>query len=221
MWTPGPFETKPLRAYYYLTDADPAWPADRQEEHLRDFCFGALWSISIHEVYPGHFLHYQHLRGVESKLRKSILFSAPSCVEGWAHYAEQMMIEAGFGRKDEDVKLGQLVEALIRLARFVVAIQLHTEELTVEQGARFFREEAYLEEAGARREAERGTFDPTYLVYTAGKLMLLKLRTDCQAAEGDRFSLKAFHDRVLGMGALPLAFHRRVLLGDNAGPVIQ
>src|SRR4029453_618719 len=94
MWTPGPFEAKPSRAYYYLTDVDPSWPADRQEEHLRDYNYPTLWSISIHEVYPGHFLHYQHLRRVESKVRKSILFAPASFVEGWAHYCEQMMVEA-------------------------------------------------------------------------------------------------------------------------------
>ena len=105
MWTPGPFETKPTRAYYYLTDVDPSWPADRQDEHLRDFNFPTLWSISIHEVYPGHFLHYQHLRRVESKTRKSIMFAPASFVEGWAHYCEQMMIEAGFGRQDYGVAL--------------------------------------------------------------------------------------------------------------------
>ena len=95
MWTPGPFETRPLRAFYYITDVDPSWPAERQDEHLRDFNYGALWSISIHEVFPGHFLHYQHLRQVASKLRKSILFSSTAFVEGWAHYCEQMMVERG------------------------------------------------------------------------------------------------------------------------------
>ena len=99
MWTPGPFESKPSRAYYYLTDVDRSWPEDRQEEHLRDYNYPTLWSISIHEVYPGHFLHYQHLRRVESKARKSILFAPASFVEGWAHYCEQMMIEAGFGAR--------------------------------------------------------------------------------------------------------------------------
>src|SRR6266853_1332355 len=113
MWTPGPFESKPTRAYYYLTDVDPSWPPDRQEEHLRDYNYPTLWSISIHEVYPGHFLQYQHLRRVESKVRKSILFAPASCVEGWAHYCEQMMVEAGFGRENYRVKLGQLAEALI------------------------------------------------------------------------------------------------------------
>ena len=176
MWTPGPFESKPSRAMYYLTDVDPKWEADRQNEHLRDFNLPTLWTISIHEVYPGHFLHYQHLRKVESKVRRSTLFAPASYIEGWAHYCEQMMIEAGFGRGDHSLKLGQLAESLVRLARFVVGIRLHTEDWSVEQGVRFFRDEAFLEESSARREAERGTFDPTYLVYSAGKLMLLKLR---------------------------------------------
>src|SRR4029077_15527355 len=197
MWTPGPFETKPGRAFYYLTDADPSWPHERQLEHLRDFNQPTLWSISIHEVYPGHFLHYQHLRKVTSKARKSTLFAPASFVEGWAHYCEQMMIEPGFGRHDNAIKLGQLAEALIRLVRFIVGIKLHTEDLSVEQGVRMFREEAYMEEARARREAERGTFDPTYLVYSAGKMMLLKLRQDYKQQQGKSFSLKTFHDTLL------------------------
>src|SRR3954471_2944206 len=134
MWTPGPFETKASRAYYYLTDADPSWPPDRQREYLRDYNHPTLWSISIHEVYPGHFLHYQHLRRVESKARKSTMFAAASFVEGWAHYCEEMMLEAGFARQQPSVKLGQLAESLIRLARFIVCIRLHAEDMSVEQG---------------------------------------------------------------------------------------
>jgi uncharacterized protein (DUF885 family) len=221
MWTPGPFETRPGRAFYYLTDVDPQWPDDRKEEHLREFNRGALWSISIHEVYPGHFLHYQHLRQVPSKVRRSIMFAPTSFVEGWAHYCEQMMVEAGFGRRDGLIHLGQLAEALIRLARFVVGIRLHTEDLSVEQGVRFFRDEAFMEEASARREAERGTFDPTYVVYSAGKLMLLKLRADYQAREGDKYALKAFHDRLLGNGSVPFWAHRRLMLGEDTGALLE
>ena len=221
MWTPGPFETKPTRAYYYLTDIDPAWPPDRQEEHLRDFNFPTLWSISIHEVYPGHFLHYQHLRRVESKTRKSIMFAPASFVEGWAHYCEQMMIEAGFGRQEYGIRLGQLAEALIRLARFIVGIKLHTEDMSVEQGVRFFRDEAFLEEGSARREAERGTFDPTYLVYTAGKLMLLKLRQDYKQKQGKAFSLRTFHDTLLANGTAPFWLHRHLMLGEDAGDLLE
>jgi hypothetical protein len=221
MWTPGPFETRPLRAYYYITDADPAWPAERQEEHLRDFNYGALWAISIHEVYPGHFLHYQHLRQVSSTLRKSILFSSTAMVEGWAHYAEQMMVETGFRKQDPAVKLGQLAEALIRLCRLIVGLRLHGEDLSVEQGVRFFREEAYLEEASARREAERGTFDPSYVLYALGKLMVLKLRDDYKAANRDGFTLRGFHDTLLGNGTVPLWLHRNLMLGENNGAMLE
>jgi uncharacterized protein (DUF885 family) len=221
MWTPGPFESKPSRAYYYLTDVDRSWPAERQDEHMRDFNFPTLWNISIHEVYPGHFLHYQHLRQVESKVRKSLFFAPASFVEGWAHYCEQMMVEAGFRRQDGSFKLGQLAEALVRLARVVVGIRLHCEDMSVEQGMRFFRDEAYLEEPTARREAERGTFDPTYIVYSVGKLMMLKLRRDYKDRQEGKFNLRAFHDAVLAQGSAPFWAHRRLLLGDTADAVLE
>jgi uncharacterized protein (DUF885 family) len=221
MWTPGPFEARPLRAYYYITDVDASWPPERQEEHLRDFSYGALWSISIHEVYPGHFLHYQHLRRVESKLRKSILFASASFVEGWAHYCEQMMVDAGFKHGDAAVRLGQLAEELIRLCRFVVGIRLHAEDMSVEQGMRFFRDEAFLEEGSARREAERGAFDPGYVVYSLGKLMLLKLRDDYKAQERNRFSLRGFHDTLLANGTVPFGLHRQLMLKDDAGDALE
>jgi len=220
MWTPGPFETRPLRAYYYITDPDPSWPEDRQEAHLKDFNFGALWSISIHEVYPGHFLHYQHLRPLASSFRKSILFSSTAMVEGWAHYAEQMVIDAGFRKGDATIRLGQLAEALIRLCRTIVGIRLHCEDLSVEQGVRFFRDHAFLEETAARREAERGTFDPSYVLYALGKLAILKLRDDYRALEPG-YSLRRFHDTLLGNGTVPLGLHRKLMLGESSGALLD
>jgi uncharacterized protein (DUF885 family) len=221
MWTPGPFEARPMRAFYYITDVDPSWPAARQDEHLRDFNYGALWAISIHEVFPGHFLHYQHLRQIDSKLRKSILFSSSAFVEGWAHYCEQMMIEEGFRKSDPVMRLGQLAEALIRLCRTIVGIRLHCEDMSVEQAVRFFRDEAYLEEAGARREAERGTFDPSYILYSTGKLMLLKLRADYKAHAGAKYSLRGFHDTLLANGTVPIWLHRALMLGGQNGAAIE
>ena len=220
LWAPGPFETRPLPTYYYLTGVDPAWTPERQERHLRDFHTGALWAISMHETYPGHFLHYQHVCHIESKLRKSSLLASIGFIEGWAHYGEQLMIEAGFGHKDDHLKFGQLAEALIRLARLVVGIRLHAEDMSVEQGMRFFRDEAFMEEESARREAERGTFDPGYVVYSAGKLMLLKLRADFEAKQQSRFSLKAFHDQLLGNGSVPFWMHRRLMLGSDPGAAL-
>lgn len=221
MWTPGPFESKPSRAMYYLTDVDPKWDAEKKLEHLRDFNVPTLWTISIHEVYPGHFLHYQFLRKVDSKVRRSTMFAPASYVEGWAHYCEQMMLEAGFAKGDTAMKLGQLAESLVRLARFVVGIRLHTEDWSVEQGVRFFKEEAFLEDASARREAERGTFDPTYLVYSAGKMMLLKLRRDWYEEQGGKPSLKSFHDTLMSHGAAPFWALRKLMLEHHDDAVFE
>ena len=215
MWSPGVFESKALPAYYYITNVDSSWSAERQDEHLRDFNYATLPSISIHEAFPGHFLHFEHLRQLEAPLRKSAFFMPVSFVEGWAHYTEQLMFDEGFEKGNAEARLGQLAEALIRLARTVVGIRLHTEDLSVEQGVRFFRDEALLEESTARREAERGTFDPQYVLYALGKQMLLKLREDCRAKDGDQFSLLRFHDKLLGQGALPFWAHRELMLGES------
>jgi hypothetical protein len=222
IWCPGPFEAKGVRAHYYLTEPEKDWTPERQEQHLRDFNRPTLCAISMHEVYPGHYLHFQHLRQIASKLRKSLVTMPLSVIEGWAHYSEHLAIEAGFDLYGPATRLGQLAETLVRLARLVVAIRLHTEDWSVEQGVRFFREAAFLEEGSARREAERGTFDPGYGSYALGKLMLLKLRHDVKERQGQRFSLKAFHDNVLALGGMRYPLQREALLGpEESGALLE
>ncbi|AMY06851.1 hypothetical protein LuPra_00010 [Luteitalea pratensis] len=221
LWAPGPLEARAQRSYYYITDADANWPQERQEEHLRDMNDAVLWSISMHEALPGHFLHFEHLRKVASPWRKAMVVAPVSVLEGWAHYAEHMVVEQGFAKKDPVIELGQLAESLVRLCRLVVGLRLHAEDLSVEQGVRFFREEAMLEEASARREAERGAFDPGYVIYALGKLMLLKLRKDVEAHQGAGFDLRRFHDEFLGLGLLPFGVLRQQMLGEaNDGVVL-
>ena len=218
---PGPFESKPGAGHYYVTDADRRWPQERQHEHMRELNLPRLWNMSIHKVYPGHCLQHQHLQRVGSKVRRSTLLAPRSFVKGWAHYSEHLMAEVGFGRGDPAIKLGQLAESLIRLARVVVAVRLHCENLSVEQGMRFFRDEAFLEERMARQEAERGTFDPTYLVGSLGKLMMLKLRRDYKSRESGAFSMRTFHDAVLAHGNAPFWAHRDLLLDDALEAVLE
>jgi uncharacterized protein (DUF885 family) len=221
VWIPGPFEGKASRAYSFVTDADGTLPQDRQREHMRDVNFSTLWSLSAHQTYPGHILLGQRLRHVHSKVRTSRFFAATSFVEGWAHYCEQMMMEVGFRRGEMAIKLGQLAAALAHLARFVVGIRLHCDDLSVEQGMRFFRDEAFLEEATARREAERGTFDPLYFASAAGRLMMVKLRRDYKEQQAGRFSLRAFHDVVIEQGTAPFWAHRRLLFNDTTDAVLE
>jgi uncharacterized protein (DUF885 family) len=215
MWTPGPFESKPSRAYYHLTDADRSWPAERQREHMRDFNEPALWNISIHEVFPGHFLHGRHLRQVGSKVRKSTFFAAKSFSEGWAHYCEQMVIDEGFHADDPRYRLAQVQDALLRDARFIVGLRMHTAGMTVQQAEDYFVNEGYQPRPLAISEAKRGTSDALYGYYTMGKLAILKLREDYKRKQGAAFRLQDFHDRFIGLGPLPLPLVREALLGER------
>lgn len=221
MWTPGPFENRPLPARYLITDVDPRWSEKQKSEYLSSVNFPQLWATSIHEAYPGHFVQGVYLKQVTSNVRKTWAIAPASFVEGWAHYTEQMMMEEGFGAGDPKMKLGQLAEALLRLCRFVVGIRLHTEGMTVDQATRFFMDNGYMGETPARIEAERGTFDPTYLVYTVGKLAILKMREDYKRYRKDDFSLQEFHDRVLSNGFAPIWAHRRMLMPEDRGKLLE
>ena len=221
MWTPGPFEYRPLPSRYLITDVDPRWTEKQKAEYLSSINFPQLWATSIHEAYPGHFVQGAYLKQVTSKVRKTWAIAPASFVEGWAHYTEQMMIEEGFGAGDPKMKLGQLAEALLRLCRFVAGIRLHTEGMTVDQATRFFMDNGYMAETPARIEAERGTFDPTYVVYTVGKLAILKLREDYKRYRKEDFSLQDFHDRLLSNGFAPIWAHRRMLMPEDRGKLLE
>jgi len=207
---PGLFETRATEAYYYITPAEPDWSAKQREEWLRAFNYPVLKIISVHEAYPGHYLHFLHYRNVPSKVVR--VFGSYSAIEGWAHYAEQMMVDEGYGAGDPRIRLAQLHEALIRLCRFVVAIRMHAQGMTVDDATKFFMENAFMEEHPARKEAERGTFDPGYLNYTLGKLQILELREEMKLRKGDLFELREFHDTFLRHGALPIKLLREMVL---------
>jgi hypothetical protein len=221
MWTPGPFESRPLPARYLITDVDPKWSEKQKEEYLGSINYPQLWTTSIHEVYPGHFVQGTYLKTVASPVRKVSAFAPGSFVEGWAHYTEQMMIDEGFGGGDPRIRMGQLADALLRLCRFVVGIREHTRDMSVDQATRFFMENAYMGETPSRIEAERGTFDPTYLVYSVGKLAIMKLRDDYKRDRKEEFSLQEFHDRLLSNGNAPLWVHRQMLLPGDKGKLIE
>jgi uncharacterized protein (DUF885 family) len=221
MWTPGALESRPLPARYLITDVDPKWSEKQKEEYLASINYAQLWTTSIHEAYPGHYVQGAYLKKVNSPVRRSWAFAPGSFVEGWAHYAEQMMIEQGFHDGDPKIRMGQLADALLRLCRFVVGIREHTDGMTVEQATRFFMENAYMGETPSRIEAERGTFDPTYLVYTVGKLAILKLREDYKRYRKEDFSLQEFHDLLLSNGNAPLWVHRQILMPGDKGKLLE
>ncbi|MBI3278262.1 MAG: DUF885 domain-containing protein, partial [Acidobacteria bacterium] len=218
MDTPGAYENRAKEAYYYITPPEPDWTPQHKREHLRAFARPVMDIISIHEAYPGHFVQFLYSRHFPTKTRK--LTFCGTNVEGWAHYAEQMMVEEGFGAGDPAVRLAQLQEALVRDCRYMAGIKLHTQGWTVPTAARLFEEKAFLEPANAYEEARRGAYDPTYLYYTLGKLEIYKLREDYKRAKGRAYSLRDFHDVFIRQGGVPLPLMRQILLpGDKGEPL--
>jgi len=214
MDTPGPYETKATEAFYYVTPPEKDWDAGHKDEHLRAYNPPVMNIITIHEAYPGHYIQFLNAKQFPTKTRK--LISCGTNAEGWAHYSEQMMLEEGFGKGDPRIRLAQLQEALLRDARYVVGIKLHTAGWTVEQGAKYFQDKAFQEPANAYEEARRGAYNPTYLYYTLGKLQIYRLRADYRQAKGSGFTLHGFHDEFVRQGSIPIKLIRRILLpGDN------
>lgn len=213
MDTPGPFENKAKEAFFNVTLPEAGWSAERTEELLRAFHRGTIASIAIHEAYPGHYVQFLWMQDVPSRVRK--LLGASSNAEGWAHYAEQMMLDEGYAADDPRIRLGQLQDALLRNARYIVGIEMHTGKRTFEEGVAFFEQEGYQTNEAATRETKRGTSDATYLYYTLGKLQILKLREDYRQMKGDAFSLREFHDEFMRQGFPPIKIVREALLGNT------
>ncbi|MBT9331711.1 DUF885 domain-containing protein [Acidipila sp. 4G-K13] len=224
MDSPGPFEKHSTTAYFNVTLPEKDWTAAHIAEHMAAFNVGTIISTSVHEAYPGHYVQFLWVNQTHlSTVRK--LITSNTNVEGWAHYCEQMMLDQGYnqpgvGAKDEResrlIRLGQLQDALLRDARFVVGIKMHTQEMTLDQAREFFVDEGYQSRSIADVETKRGTSDPTYLYYTLGKLEIMKLRADVQKKEGAAFSLERFHDDFMKQGGAPIRIVRRAMLGDDS-----
>jgi len=225
MDTPGPFETKATEAYYYVTPPEHDWTAQQKDEWLTSFNYYTTDIVSIHEAYPGHYVQFLHLNASPAnKLEK--IFGSYAFTEGWAHYAEQMMVDEGFGAsgsanpgsdkvKAAKYRLAQADEALLRFCRFCVSIKMHCQGMNVEDATKFFQDNCYYEQKPARQEAMRGAFDPEYLYYTFGKFEIFKLREDYRKQEGDAFTLQKFHDEMLRHGAPPIRLLRELMLKDQ------
>jgi uncharacterized protein (DUF885 family) len=209
---PGPYE-KGLPSIYYIAPPDPSWSKKEKDAYVPGV--GSLLFTSVHEVWPGHFLQFLHANRSSSKLGQ--LFVGYAFAEGWAHYTEEMMWDAGLGNNQPEIHIGQLLEALLRNVRFVSAIEMHTGKMTVEESEKMFLEQGYQDAGNARQQAARGTFDPAYLNYTMGKLMIRKLREDWTASRGGQQAWQEFHDEFLKYGGPPIPLVRKAMLEDDKG----
>jgi uncharacterized protein (DUF885 family) len=212
MDTPGPFEPARLEGFYNMTLPDPRWKAAEQADFMRQWYEAAISNVSVHEVYPGHYLQFLYAKQFPSDIRK--VYGANTNVEGWAHYCEQMMLDEGFHADDPSYRLAQLQDALLRDIRFIVGIKMHTQGMTVEEATTLFQTEGHQPHPVAVSEAKRGTADALYGYYTMGKLMILKLREDYKGKRGSAYALQGFHDAFIKLGPLPLPLIRRAMLGE-------
>jgi len=204
---PGPFE-KNLPSVYYIAPPDTSWTPKERDDYIPGE--SDLLYTSVHEVWPGHFLQFLHSNRSPSKFGQ--VFVGYAFAEGWAHYAEEMMWEAGLGNGDPEQHIGQLLNALLRNVRYLSAIGLHTGTMTVEESEKMFRDQAYQDAGNSKQQAARGTFDPAYLNYTMGKLMIMKLRSDWTASRGGQKAWKEFHDRFLSFGGPPVPLVRKSMM---------
>ncbi|MEP6787067.1 MAG: DUF885 domain-containing protein [Acidobacteriota bacterium] len=210
---PGPYETG-LPSVYYVSPPDPAWDKKKQDEYVPGK--GSLLFTSVHEVYPGHFVQFLHANRSKSKFGQ--VFVGYAFAEGWAHYTEEMMYDEGLGAGDPEMHIGQLQEALLRNVRFLSAIGMHTKGMTVDESKKMFIEQGLRSEGEAEQQSNRGTFDPAYLNYTMGKLMIRKLRDDWCATRGGKAAWKQFHDAFVSYGGPPIPLVRKVMMGaDDKG----
>lgn len=211
---PGPYETG-LPSVYYIAPPDPTW--DRQTQ--QDFIPGdtELLFVTVHEVWPGHFLNFLHANRSNDQFGR--VFVGYAFAEGWAHYTEEMMWDAGLGNGDARTHIGQLSNALRRDCRFLSAILMHTGRMTVQQSQEMFVNECYQDRGNAIQQAARGTYDPAYLNYTMGKLLIRRLREDWTASRGGRQAWKAFHDQFLSYGGPPIPLVRQQMMGGEAQAV--
>ena len=223
MDTPGPFEKVATEAYFNVTLPGPHDTPEEIEGRMASFNIGTIVSTSTHEAYPGHYIQFLWVNRAPTKVR--MLLGASSNAEGWAHYCEQMMLDEGYGqpgtgakdaRESKFIRLGQLQDALLRNARFIVGIEMHRGKMTFDQAAEFFVKEGYQSKQVGLVETKRGTADPTYLYYTLGKLEILKLREDVMKKEGSAFSLEQFHNNFMKQGFPPIKIVRQAMLGDNS-----
>ncbi len=215
----GALETQATESFYYVTPVEEHWSAEQAEEWLSKFDYNTLRVISIHEVYPGHFVHHLHNRYGRALPLVNRVATSYAFTEGWAHYTEQMMLETDYGTGRPELLLTQLLEALVRNCRYMCSLAMHTGDMTVDEATRFFMDNAFMAEYPARREALRGTFDPGYLNYTLGKLMILKLRDDYRNERNGGYSLKGFHDELLSYGGPPLPLLREAMLSSGGSPL--
>lgn len=206
-FAPAPALEPKLGAFYWLTPIPPDWPVRRVESKLREYNFYKLKLLTIHEAIPGHYLQFEYANGVQPHTRRVLrsVYGSGPYIEGWAQYATQTMLDAGFLDNSPELRLTFLKEELRVLANAILDIRLHTMDMTDEEALDLMQTQAFQEREEAEAKLQRAKLSscqlPTYFV---GWRDWIRVREAYQKTRGAHHRLSEFHLRALQAGAVPM-----------------
>ena len=207
--SPGPLE-KNGKTLYAISPTPADWTPERAETFYREYNDYMLQNLTVHEAMPGHYLQLAHANKFEAPTHLRAILSSGTFVEGWATYAEQLMVEAGFG--GPELQLQQLKMRLRLIINAIIDQKIHTQGMTHDEAVELMMVEGFQEEAEAEGKWNRANLTSCQLsTYYVGNLEINAIRRDYEAQKGGRFKLKDFHDELLNYGSPPPRYVRELL----------
>ena len=209
---PGPLD-RGQRTFYAVSPLPDDWTDAQVGSFLREYNSRSIAELTIHEAMPGHYLQIAHANRYPSVLRAA-LYSGPF-VEGWAVYAERVMQDEGFRRDDPLMHLIQLKWYLRAVTNAIIDSAIHVDGMTREQAMQLMTVTGFQEEREAAGKWVRAQLTSAQLsTYFVGYLEHADLRAEAERRWGERFALKAYHDRALSYGSPPVRFVRALMFEE-------
>jgi uncharacterized protein (DUF885 family) len=209
---PGPLE-RDLGSFYAVSPIPDDWTEEQAVSFLREYNNRGILDIAVHESSPGHYVQLWHANAYPSTLRA--VLSSGSFVEGWAVYAEEMMVAEGFRADDPLFRLSQLKVQLRTITNAIIDQAIHVDGMSRDDMMRLLTQTAFQEEREAAGKWRRAQLSFTQLsTYFVGFQEHLEIRRAAEAAWGAEFNLKRYHDGVLSFGSPPGRFARQLLLEE-------
>ncbi|WP_255664601.1 DUF885 domain-containing protein [Flavobacterium lipolyticum] len=208
---PGPYD-KNANTYYNVGSMS-GWTAENAESYLREYNDYILQILNIHEAVPGHYTQLVYSNQSPSII-KSILGNG-AMVEGWAVYAEKMMLESGYKNSDE-MWLMYYKWNLRATCNTILDISVHTKNMSKEAALDLLTKEAFQQQAEADGKWKRVTLSQVQLCsYFTGYTEIYNLREELKKKEGDKFNLKKFHEKFLSFGSAPVKYIKELMLSEE------
>ena len=207
--SPGPLEAG-QKTFYAVSPIPASWTRAQTDSFLREYNSRSIRNLTVHEAMPGHYLQLAHANRYPSTLR-AVLGSSPF-VEGWAVYAEKVMVEQGYGAGDPLVRLVQLKWYLRSIVNAMLDQAVHVDGISRAAAMKLMTESGFQEEREAAGKWTRAQLTSAQLsVYFVGALEHFALRAEAEQRAGSGFNLRDYHDKVLSFGSPPVRFARELM----------